>query len=242
MTTHFTDYQIMMAILDIYARSDRQLALGNIVGKGYSQSDLERSLGCESFSVEERAQAMRCAAELMARGLVVPTYSDLVSPEEWRVITAEGRDALKRGALDELDAALWKLSHEFVSARRGALIALNSATPDAMRQAAHSARELVSQVLHVVSPDDEVRSQPWFVADKNKPTLITRKQRYKYAIMKRSRGMSETDLSIALKAGELLDVQHQKLSAGAHNPGPVVRADVEDAINTVEMVLRVLLL
>ena len=231
----------MLALLRIYARAKRQLHILNVLGAEYRSSELEAELGSLKFVPEERAQAMRCARELMDLGLIIPTYSDLSNPEEWRIITDAGRDALARGALDELDKALWHLSPDFVNMRRGAWRAANSSAPDTLRQAAHSGRELVSQVLHVVSPDDEVRGRPWFNPNPNKSHEVTRKNRYKNAIEKRKRGWSESDLDVAMKAGDLLEAQHVKLSANAHLRGPVDRQTVIDALSTVDMVLRMLL-
>lgn len=241
MTDRFTDYDIMLAFLRIYAAAPRPLHIGNVLGGEHRPSDLERELGGVKFNLEERAQAMRCARELQDLGLIVPTYSDISSPEEWRVITEEGRKVLDRGALDDLDRVLAALSPEFVNMRRGAWRASNSQAPDTLRQAAHSGRELVSQVLQRVSPDDEVRAQSWFKPNPSKAHEVSRKARYKHAILKRCRGWSESDLDVALKAGDLLEAQHKKLSANAHAHGPVDRQAVNDALNTMDMVLRVLL-
>ncbi|NKK70028.1 hypothetical protein GFM13_06410 [Rhizobium leguminosarum bv. viciae] len=241
MTTRFTDYDIMLALLRIYSRADRSLHIGNILGAERRSSDLERELAGIEFSLEERAQAMRCARELQDLGLIVPTYSDLSSPEEWRVITSAGRDALDRGALDDLDKVLRDLSPEFLNMRRGAWRAANSSAPDTLRQAAHSGRELVSQVLNIVSPDVEVRGRPWFNPNPQKPREVTRKNRYKNAIEKRNRGWSESDLEVALKASDLLEAQYAKLSANAHLHGSVDRQTVIDALATIDMVLRILL-
>ncbi len=241
MTSRFTDYDIMLAFLRIFAAAPRSLHIGNVLGAEHRSSDLERDLGGATFTLEERAQAMRCARELQDLGLIVPTYSDLSNPEEWRVITEEGRKALERGALDDLDRALADLSPEFVNIRRGAWRASNSLAPDTLRQAAHSGRELVSQVLQRVSPDDEVLSQNWFTPNPSKPREVTRKARYKHAILKRGRAWSGNDLDVALRAGDLLDAQHKKLSANAHAHGPADRQAVHDALSTMDIVLRVLL-
>jgi hypothetical protein len=70
---------------------------------------------------------------------------------------------------------------------------------------------------------------------------VTRKNRYKNAIEKRKRGWSDSDLDVVMKAGDLLEAQHMKLSANAHLRGPVDRQTVVDALATVDMVLRILL-
>lgn len=100
---------------------------------------------------------------------------------------------------------------------------------------------MVNQVLHVVSPDDEVRGRPWFKPNPKKPHEVTRKNRYKNAIEKRKQGQSERDLDVLMKAGDLLEAQYAKLSANAHLRGPVDRQAVVDALSTVDMVLRLLL-
>lgn len=48
---------------------------------------------------------------------------------------------------------------------------------------AYAARELTRHFLERLAPDDEVRKAPWFkVHDPQKPNMITREQRIKYAI------------------------------------------------------------
>lgn len=242
MSTRFTDYQIAMALLEIFASSPRHQHIGNVLGAPGRPSTLERHLGAGEFTIEERAQAMRSARDLQDLGLIVPTYADLVAPEEWRQITTAGQDALARGALDDLDRALADLSPDFVAMRRGAWRAARSGSEDTARQAAHSGRELITQVLHVLSPDAEVRSQSWFRPDPEHPERVQRKARYRNAIQNRSRGWSESDLNVAMKASDLLEAQYQKLSSSAHQRGNADRQTVIDALSTAEMVLRILLL
>lgn len=241
LSTRFTDYDMMMALLHLYGRSIVQQHIGNVIGAPGRPSDLERHIGAGEFTLEERAQAMRCARELQDLNLIVPTYADLSAPEEWRQITAAGKTALTRGALDDLDRALAELSPDFVGMRRGAWRAAKSVTADAARQAAHSGRELITQVLHSLSPDAEVRAQAWFATDPAKPELVPRKSRYRNAIQKRARGWSESDLAVAVKASELLEAQYQKLSKSAHQRGDADRQTVIDALTTAEIVLRILL-
>lgn len=241
-STRFADYDLMMALLGIYASSPRHLHIGNVLGAPGRPSTLEHDLNAGEFTLEERAQAMRCARELQDLGLIVPTYADLAAPEEWRRITTAGKDALARGALDDLDRALEGLSPDFVTMRRGAWRAAQSASEDTVRQAAHSGRELITQVLHLVSPNAEVRAQSWFHVDPTKPELVPRRARYRNAIQKRARGWSESDLDVAQKASDLLEAQYQKLSSSAHQRGDADRQSVIDALNTAEMVLRILLL
>lgn len=237
----FTDYDIMLAQLRIYARADRSLHIGNILGAPHRVGDLERELGHHiTFEIEERAQARRCTRVLEDAGLIVPTYGDLVNPEEWMVITDAGRSALERGAIDELDAALFKLSPSFVDMRRGAWRAANSTLPDTQRQAAHSGRELVNQILHAVAPDEEVITQDGYQTRKDGKGP-TRRDRYKLAVKKRGRGWSDTDVEVIEKAVDLMEAQRTKLDGTAHSRQQIDPQTVPDALHTIDMVLRLLL-
>jgi len=240
MTSRFIDYDLMVGLLRIYGRASRSLHIGNVLGRPYGTGDLELELKAGGFTVDERAQAYRCADELEAAGLIVGSYSDLSSPRDWRVITEAGREALARGAIDELDAALSVLSPLFVEMRRGAWRAASSNLPDTQRQAAHSGRELVNQVLHAVAPDDEVVAQPHY--QRRPDGKVTRRDRYKLAVSKRARGSSDSDVIVLEKAIELMEAQRTKLDGLAHSRDPIVAQTVHDALQTIDMVLRLLLL
>lgn len=238
--TRFTDYDAMLSLLRIYSMSDRPLHIGNVLGAPNRIGDIERQLTPDSdFTIEERAQARRCARELEVACLIVPTYGDLSSPEEWMVITDAGRKALERGAVDELDAALWRLSPTFVEMRRGAWRAANGGLADTQRQAAHSGRELVNQVLHAIAPDEELLAQ----RDDKSPLADrpTRRDRYRLAVQKRGRGSSKTDVEVIEKAVDLMEAQRRKLDSSAHSRERIDPETVKDALLTIDMVLRLLL-
>lgn len=150
------------------------------------------------------------------------------------------REVLKRGTIDELDAALWKLSPSFVDMRRGAWRAANATLADTQRQAAHSGRELVNQVLHAVAPDAEVIAQVGYQPRKDGKGP-TRRDRYKLAVKKRGRGSSETDVEVIERAIDLMEAQRTKLDGTAHSRRPIDPHTVTDALQTIDMVLRLLL-
>ena len=240
MTSRFIDYDLMMGLLRVYGRASRSLHIGNVLGRPHGTGDLEHELQAGDFTVDERAQAYRCADELEAAGLMVGSYSDISSPRDWRVMTEAGRAALARGAIDELDAALSALSPQFLEMRRGAWRAASSTLPDTQRQAAHSGRELVNQVLHVVAPDEEVVAQPQY--QRRPEGKVTRRDRYKLAVSKRARGSSESDVNVLEKATDLMEAQRTKLDGLAHSRDPVVAQTVRDALQTIDLVLRLLLI
>jgi hypothetical protein len=237
-TSKLVDYDVQIALLELYSHQSRSTHIGNIVGTEYQRGPLELKLKTE-FGVVERAQAWRCAQDLVDASLLLPTYSDMADPDKWLIITDAGRDALRRGALDEVDAALQRLSPSFVEMRRGAWRAASATAPDALRQAAHSGRELISQVLQCVAPDDEVLEQPDY-----RPRAdgkVTRRDRYRLAVRKRSRGWSENDVDLIEQGAAFMESQQRKLDASAHAHAPVDPQAVRDALVTVDIILRLLI-
>jgi hypothetical protein len=59
---------------------------------------------------------------------------------------------------DELEAILGVLDPSLIKLWKGAKEALNSNNPDAIRHFVTSLRELISHVIHKLSPDDELRA------------------------------------------------------------------------------------
>src|SRR5437870_9240006 len=136
----------------------------NLLGKSNAPGDLERLLAV-TFDPAERRMADIAFQELEAAELICPTYDDLVSPGLWAAITDAGRVALERRALDPLDQALIRISPALVELRAGAWAAVTSGRPDSLRQASHSARELIDQMLKTGAPDAAILSMPGFVPD-----------------------------------------------------------------------------
>jgi hypothetical protein len=198
---------------------------------------LEHNLSV-TFLPQERAQADQAVEELKADGLIRSTYRDLVAPEDWVEITEAGREALSRGTLDELDRALREISPRLVEIRAGAWAAIRSAQPDAVRQAAHSGRELIDQTLKEGVPDDEVRADPTFASDPSSKSGITRKHRLR-VLMRKYRGeVSDSDLAVAEAAINLMLALDNGLISAAHSRLAASRNDVRDALEAAEIALR----
>ena len=153
-------------ILEILSR-DGKAHRYNLLGRPYQAGALEDALG-GSFSQDERALAGRTFEELQRDGLIEPTYADLATPGDWVQLSEAGKVALDRRALDDLDGALHEINLHLAEIRAGAWSAACSAQPDALRQAAHSGRELIDQTLKAIAPDDEVRKEPGFHAGPHK--------------------------------------------------------------------------
>jgi Predicted pPIWI-associating nuclease len=155
-----TSSELKLAILEL-AASAKNVHKINLIGRPYQAGDLESRLACQ-FDEDDRAMAGQAFDQLRMDGLLRPTYADLADPENWVEITSRGREALRLRACDPLDEALAQISPHLVEIRAGARAAASSRRPDALRQAAHSGRELIDQVLKEGAPDGQVRARPCF--------------------------------------------------------------------------------
>jgi hypothetical protein len=213
----------------------------NIIGKGYGQGPLESSLNVQ-FDPDQRHLAVVAFDELRAGGFIRPTYTDVVDPEAWVEITDAGRRALQRKALDALDIALSRIAPHLVEVREGAWAAIATSRPDALRQAAHSARELIEQSLKIGAPDDAVRATLGFAADPSSKSGVTRRHRLKYLMLQNRGVASDSDLKIAEQACDLALATDEKLKAMAHSREPIAAGDVRDALLANEIALRKVLI
>jgi hypothetical protein len=242
MFTFMTARQYKTAILTVFnANKPRALNKHNLLGKPYAPGDLERQLQV-TFTLEERLEALSAFNDLATASYIVPTLADLVLPEDWFVITDSGLEALDQSCFDKLDVALNKLDPHLVEIRDGAWAALNSKRPDSLRQAAHSARELLDQVLKTGAPDDEVRQRSWFVADKSSKTGITRRMRVKVLQEKIRGNISESDTEVFERAAELVSSLSKSLTGEAHSRAVPNENNLKDSIVVAEMAVKRILL
>ena len=151
------------------------------------------------FTPEERALAGEVLRELEKSGLVRPTYRDIVDPLNWLELTQAGEQALRRNALDELDAALNQIDPHLVEMRHGAWAAVHSSVPDSIRQAAHSAREMFTQIL-----------------DKEAPAVTGRRNQIKAVIQKHHSRLSDTTLNVVETQCDAVEALYTSLHAIAH--------------------------
>ena len=242
MSTNVEDLNLVslkFAILKILA-SVRHEHKYNLLGKSNAQDDLERQLGIR-FEPEQRHMADVAFQELETADLIRPTYDDLISPGLWIAITDAGRIALDRGVLDSLDEALQKISPALVELRAGAWAAVVSGRPDSLRQASHSARELIDQTLKTGAPDAAVLAMPGFSADTSSRTGVTRRHRLRYLMAAYHGDVSDSQLRVVEEACDLVLAVDDRLKAIAHSRGAPVASEVKDSLNAAEIALRRLL-
>ena len=213
----------------------------NLIGKGSFPGHLERRLRIR-FNTENRELADRAFEELKANGHIRPTYDDIIAPESWVEITESGREALRQQCLDDLDSALAKISPTLVEMREGAWAAVTSRRPDSLRQASHSARELIDQTLKEGAPDKLIKQMAGFVPDRNSESGITRRHRLKYLMSTFQGDVSESGLRVADEACNLVIAADDRLKVLAHSrPVPTV-SEVKDSLQVAEIALRRVLL
>ena len=91
----------------------RQAHKINLIGRPYQRGDLESSLDV-SFTPETRVRAAQAFDELKRDGFIVPTYADLVDPENWVEITEAGIDYLNRGLPEKVSTSDHSLERDSV--------------------------------------------------------------------------------------------------------------------------------
>lgn len=235
---NYTLRTLKLSILEAMAREqERPTHKVNLLGRPGQPGNLERHLGCV-FDSSTRAQALRAMDRLQHDGLVTPTYADLVAPESWLVLTESGHAALRRRAMDPLDEALVAISPHLMEMRDGAWSAVASSEADALRQAAHSARELIDQTLKISAPDEQVKVASWYQPDSGSQNGVTRRHRLRFIMEQHRHIHSESELRIAEKACELVHTIGQRLLALSHSREVLTRADVYDAMLAAEIAFR----
>jgi hypothetical protein len=233
-----TIHDLKMAILKLFAVAPVHGGHKfNLLGRGSLRGGLETALGI-TFTKDERALAAQAFEQLKKNGLIRSTLSDLVDPENWCEITVAGRQALERSVLDELDNAFTAINPHLVEIRRGAWAAVASNQPDSLRQAAHSGRELIDQVLKEGAPDTEIIAQSGFTPDPNSKSGITRRMRLKFLMQKQKGSVSDSDMAIVEASCDLVEAIDNKLKAHAHSRSAPTLNDVKDALTAAEGGLR----
>jgi hypothetical protein len=212
----------------------------NLIGRQGTTGPLDWRYG-RTLTLDERLLAVQAFNDLVEATLIRPTLTDLTAPEDRVEITEAGRRALERRALDPLDEALLLISPSLLDSREGAWSARSSGQPDSLRQLAHSARELIDQVLKEGAPDEDVRALPGFQPDRSSRTGITRRHRLRFLMRKFKGQESETDLKVAESTLDAVIAIDDKLQALSHGRSSPEASDVDDALHLMELLLKRLL-
>jgi hypothetical protein len=237
-TLNYSIFDLKIEILRVIIQSSpRAVNKYNLLGRPPTKGELELTLGAP-FSDDDRNHAYRAFDELRRSDHIRPTYADLVNPELWVVATEAGRRAVETGALDTLDEFLLKISPHLLRLRRGMWAALGRGDAHSLEQAAHSARELIDQLLKVGAPDDEIKTQSWYTPERSSATGVTRRMRLKFLTEKFAGNLSESELKVTEKATEYVVAVDDKLVALAHSRIEPRQDEVKQAVDAAEGALK----
>ena len=144
----------------------------------------------------------------------------------------------------EIGHELAEISPELDARWRGALFALNPSNPDAARHFCTSAREILSTILNVTAPDDEVlASNPG--AERTPEGRVTRRARIRYCLDRR--GASDPDLEAFVEEDlENVITLFRDFNDGTHGSAgrfdlaqlAAIKRRVEDAIVFLHRIVR----
>jgi len=236
-------YKLKLFILErVAAQPHRRNAKTNIVGRSEQDpGDLERLKGWH-LSAEQRAYIYQLIQELCAAGFFMPHFGELNGGENWVVLTDAGQRAIERGALDDLDEALKNVDPALLERRQGAWAAFYSGRADFLSQAATSARELLTQTLRTLAPDEAVQAKSWFQPNEGARNSggVTRGHRIRFII--EARGPSDTRRELAEASCKLAETWNSALSGQIHTGATLSGVYVKSAIEAVEATLRILLI
>jgi hypothetical protein len=116
-----------------------------------------------------------------------------------------------------------------------------SGQPDSLRQAAHSGRELIDQVIKIAAPDDEVKTQAWFGPDKSSRTGVTRRMRLRLCMEKCRGQTSSSDLDVAEAACDLVLAVANDLANESHARAQGAPEKVAASLQALEAALKLIL-
>ena len=241
--TRYTIRELKFAILEaLMKKPEKHDYKMNIIGRPFPNGDgaVENQLKTK-FTNEERALAGKAFEILKNNFLISSPYNNINDPENWVKITSKGEEALKLKAFDELDILLSKINPNLKELREGAWSSILSDEPDSIRQAAHSARELIDQVIKESVSDEQIVSDTKFIKDKSSSSGITRRHRLKFIMNKESKHCSKSDLIVLEKACDLILALDDKLKGLSHSRKIPQLQEAKDSIILVEIALRILL-
>jgi hypothetical protein len=216
--------ELKKAILEVL-NSERSQHKFNLIGRDYQGGRLEHHL-VATFDNGDRANAVTAFDELKRDGYVQSTFSDVIDPENWVAITVTGRNFLQKNLKDAIDLKLEKIGPQLVVLRQGMLDAAQRTSPDAPRQAAHSARELMDQLLKEGAPAEHA----------------TRRERFRYMMKQHGQAgnFSQTDFEIVDATWKVVDAELTKLLSISHSRNNPLRNEVKSSIDAIDRILGVI--
>lgn len=116
----------------------------------------------------------------------------------------------------ELCSKLSEIDNRLATKLEGAWQTLHDVSKaDRFLQAASSARELISDLLHLLSPDDQVKAMPWFKKETESGNP-TQRQRARYAMLGQNNVLGDDELRAIYTLSDDIRDAYTKLNKIAH--------------------------
>lgn len=125
--------------------------------------------------------------------------------------------------------------------RTGAWQTYYSSSADRISQATHSMREVLSQLLDKLAPDDSVRGAPWYIEPSERPK-VQRKMRIRYILSGSDSTVSKSTTEYIDAMAKMVEMTYAKLSNEAHKYGINLDSTVKTYLETCEIVIKSIIL
>jgi hypothetical protein len=166
----------------------------SLVGSALTSGSIVASMASTTFYLTER---------MIDTAPIAPLIEELRKP------TAQDR-------LKELSRKLFGIGKELSTKLNGAWKTLNDfSKDDRVSQSSHSARELISDILIELAPDEKVVEREWFKPETSNGRP-TQRQRAKYAILGKNAALSDSDLQPIQDLGDNIRSSYESLNKLAH--------------------------
>jgi hypothetical protein len=155
-----------------------------------------------------------------------------------QVDTEEYRRAVRKRR-DPVHDFLMQLDPQLERKRQGAWQTLKGTSADKHAQAAHSMREVLSQLLDRLAPKERVKKASWYKKPKSGDP-VTRAMRVRWAIAENSANVSSSKLKQVESLVKAIDATYANLSAEGHarkvGKGQVSQACISACESVIELI------
>ena len=160
--------------------------------------------------------------------------------------TAPTKYALKTVATTEHDTeAITRLlslvDPSLENKRQGAWVTFRGNSPDKISQATNSMREVLTQLLVKLAPDEDVKGASWYT-EPTKDSKVTRKMRVRYILSGSDSTASKSTVNLIDSYAKAVDMTYDKLSSEVHKHGSSIESTAEAYLEACEIVIKLILL
>lgn len=196
--------------------------LKGIIGDNYKllkdQVQKKKNLGISFLSTDEEEGKLE-SIEIYVKK-VAPNLSDALEKSFFAVFNRD-----ENSSNDKINRALRNISPHLIDMRKGMWDALKSNSFDSGRQAVHSARELIDQVLKEGAQGE----------------FSTRKERAVSIIQQNREGdISESDIEVIDASWKLIDAEHKKMLKLTHGRSSALLKEARGSVEAAERILHLL--